>query len=159
MSDNPFSAPPKTNSSKPNSEETGLFFGATESSDSKEPQDNSEPHHEIPENREKQTSSEQQKEENVVEGNNDTEQGLPAFDFEERTCRSCQFYGFEGEFRGQAATGLCRRNAPAAGSTSKAVWPTVDWQSWCGEWACGVSDEDMAHMARSMEEEIDELSF
>lgn len=53
------------------------------------------------------------------------------------TCHTCKFY--------EILTGECRRNAPQsvtlilvdAGDTvnTRAVWPSVKRDDWCGEWA------------------------
>ena len=77
--------------------------------------------------------------------------GLPVLRLEERTCRTCKYFEFEGDDRANAASGECRRNSPDPGSVSKgyAHWPRVRWDNWCGEWGEGISYEEMLRMARN----------
>ena len=73
---------------------------------------------------------------------------LPPLEMEETSCRTCQFFHFDGETRVAAAEGECRYNAPTPGLDERAQWPVVDWNSWCGQWNTGISNDDMVKMAR-----------
>jgi len=75
---------------------------------------------------------------------------------EEVSCRSCRFFQFEGEKRSDVLNGECRRLAPSPGRDSVAAWPSVEWNSWCGEWSQGVSHEEMVRMARAMAEKTED---
>ncbi|MDF1739853.1 MAG: hypothetical protein P1U86_11900 [Verrucomicrobiales bacterium] len=73
---------------------------------------------------------------------------LPPLEMEETSCRTCQFFHFEGESRVASPEGECRYNAPNPGFDERAQWPIVDWDSWCGQWNSGISNDDMVKMAR-----------
>lgn len=73
---------------------------------------------------------------------------LPPLEMDETSCRTCQFFQFEGDARVAAAEGECRYNAPTPGLDERAQWPIVDWNSWCGQWNTGISNDDMVKMAR-----------
>ncbi len=73
---------------------------------------------------------------------------LPPLEMDETSCRTCQFFHFEGEARVAAAEGECRYNAPRPGLDERAQWPIVEWNSWCGQWNTGISNDDMVKMAR-----------
>ncbi len=73
---------------------------------------------------------------------------LPPLEMEETSCRTCQFFHFEGESRVASVEGECRYNAPNPGFDERARWPIVDWDSWCGQWNSGISNDDMVKMAR-----------
>ncbi|NNE91793.1 MAG: hypothetical protein HKN23_09110 [Verrucomicrobiales bacterium] len=77
-------------------------------------------------------------------------QALPLMTMEESSCRTCQYFRFEGRSRTETHFGECRRNAPA--NPGKAAWPSVLWDSWCGEWKMGVSQDEMMQMAREISE-------
>ena len=83
------------------------------------------------------------------------DQSLPPLEMEEKSCRTCQYYRLANMIdRVHAVNGECRRNAPSPGATARAQGPVVDWDSWCGEWINGVSDEDMVRMARDIGENL-----
>lgn len=73
---------------------------------------------------------------------------LPPLEMDETSCRTCQFCHFEGESRSASIEGECRYNAPSPGLNERATWPIVDWNSWCGQWNSGISNDDMVKMAR-----------
>lgn len=73
---------------------------------------------------------------------------LPPLEMEETSCRTCQFFHFEEDSRVAASEGECRYNAPNPGFDERAQWPVVDWNSWCGQWNTGISNDDMVKMAR-----------
>lgn len=122
MSDNPFSAPPRKQSSNNPARQPGVQL-----------------HADVPRERIALTE----------------DPSLPPLQMEEKSCRTCQYYHFSDKIlRGHAVNGECRRNAPCPGAAARAQWPVVDWDSWCGEWINGVSDEDMVRMARDIGESI-----
>lgn len=73
-----------------------------------------------------------------------------------KTCQSCQFAHFPWDpIKGEFLRGDCRRHAPVgvprtcpvSGSvTTKAEWPEIDTEKWCGDYIvtrCGWRwDED-----------------
>ena len=85
---------------------------------------------------------------------------LPQLTMEEKSCRSCEYYAFdESMIRSEAYKGECRRQAPSPGQAAGALWPEVPWNTWCGEWENGVSNEDMVRMARDIGESIASEEF
>ena len=82
--------------------------------------------------------------------------GITALTMEEKSCRSCRFLEFKGSNRKAISQGECRRMAPTPGNNAAASWPTVDWSSWCGEWASGIDHEDLLRMARLVAESLGE---
>lgn len=72
----------------------------------------------------------------------------PPLGMDEVSCRTCRFFESKGENRALVREGECRCKAPSPGQHHVAVWPVVYWQSWCGEWSLGISDEEMVRMAR-----------
>lgn len=61
---------------------------------------------------------------------------IPELTMEEKSCRMCNYFHFEGGDRNEVRFGECRRSAPVG--LGKAVWPSVLWESWCREWQMGV---------------------
>ena len=84
------------------------------------------------------------------------EGGLPPLEMEETSCRTCEFYHFEGSDRSASSEGECRYNAPNPGFDERARWPIVDWNAWCGQWNTGISDDDMVKMARVVADRMSE---
>ena len=72
---------------------------------------------------------------------------MPALAMEEKSCRVCKYFQFDDATRAEVRFGECRRNAPEG--VGKAVWPSVLWDSWCGEWNLGVGQDEMMQMVRS----------
>lgn len=79
---------------------------------------------------------------------------LPALEMDETSCRTCQFFHFDGDARVAVAEGECRFNAPSPGLDERAQWPIVEWDSWCGQWNTGISNDDMVKMARVVAERM-----
>ena len=78
----------------------------------------------------------------------------PPLRMEEVSCRTCRYFAHSAKSRTAASTGECRCKAPVQGDGEFATWPAVRWDSWCGEWILGVSDEEMIRMARAVADEI-----
>ncbi len=72
---------------------------------------------------------------------------LPALCMEEKSCRVCKYFQFDEDSRAEVRFGECRRKAPEG--RGKAEWPSVLWDSWCGEWILGVDQNEMMQMVRS----------
>ena len=88
------------------------------------------------------------------DGTNSHHETPPPLSMEEVSCRTCQFFHFEGKSRVHISEGECRCKAPTQSEGRYATWPTVRWESWCGEWVMGVSDEEMIKMARAVADEM-----
>ncbi|MDF1860827.1 MAG: hypothetical protein P1U87_11485 [Verrucomicrobiales bacterium] len=78
----------------------------------------------------------------------------PPLRMEEVSCRTCRYFAHSAKNRTAASEGECRCKAPAQGNAEFATWPMVRWESWCGEWILGVSDEEMIRMARAVADEV-----
>ena len=78
----------------------------------------------------------------------------PPLTMEEVSCRTCRFFHFEGRSRVYANEGECRCKSPAQNGEKFASWPAVRWETWCGEWVVGVSDEEMIKMARAVADKM-----
>ncbi|MDB3940432.1 hypothetical protein N9406_05650 [Verrucomicrobiales bacterium] len=78
----------------------------------------------------------------------------PPLTMGEVSCRTCRFFHFEGRSRVYANEGECRCKSPAQNGEKFASWPAVRWETWCGEWVVGVSDEEMIKMARAVADKM-----
>ncbi len=97
-----------------------------------------------------------EKEKAVEPKENKDESVTPGLSLEETSCRTCRFFESRGKDRGAVTTGECRRMAPVPGNRDQAKWPEVGWDSWCGEWGQGISQEDMMRLAKAVADEVGE---
>ena len=148
---NPFSK-----KSKPEESNSENINDEVESSDEECPSTDEEPPAQEtpaeigPELKETEELSERQEEDPV-----ENEEDAPSLTMDEISCRSCRFFDFQGDSRKEVDLGECRRMAPTPGKKSMASWPSVTWDTWCGEWVSGISNEDMVRMARAVAETVE----
>ncbi len=150
---NPFSKKNKPEETSPEN-----IDDEVESSDEECPSTDEEPPaQETPEEIESELEETEELSERQEEEPVENELDAPSLTMDEISCRSCRFFEFEGGSRKEVDLGECRRMAPTPGKKSVASWPSVTWDTWCGEWVSGISNEDMVRMARAVAETADAL--